>query len=70
MLVGGRHDSVRLAFALIVLFLTAISSTSIRDTMTGAYLELPAAWASVSSMQVRVMLNGQARGYDFVGSGG
>ena len=40
MLVGGRHDPVRLALAFIVLFLTAVPSTSARHAVTCACLEV------------------------------
>lgn len=70
MLVGGRHDPVRLALAFIVLFLTAIPSTSARHAVTCACLEVTTTWTSVSSMHIRVMLDCEASCDDLVGSGG
>lgn len=70
MLVGGRHDSVRFALALIVLLLTAVASTSGCHTVSSACLKVTAAWTSVSSVQVRVMLHRETGCDDFVSSGG
>lgn len=67
MFVGGRHDSVRLALTLIVLLLAAVSSAI---AVTSSQLEVSATRSSVSSVQVRVMLDRQTCCDDFVSCGG
>lgn len=68
-LVGGRHDPVRLALAFIIFLLAAVTTTDTSHTVASAYLE-STPWAPMSPMQIRVMLDCESRCDDLVGSGG